>query len=373
MVRGCGRRSVLPQRGRSLLAPNGDGLVGCGVMTESIQRRDAIAAGIGRGTLAGPGWIAVSHGRYVPADADLGLLQRCRYVLPIVPADAQISHLTAARLWSAWLPKLPDWLPLHATIPPGEQRPERAGLYVARSRAALPEPGDVDGVAVVPPALVIGQLAEDLQLIDLVIAIDGLLHQGLCTVDDVLAGLRSRQRGLPMLRRALALVDARSESPWETALRLLHVLCDIPVEPQFRVRAKDGEVLARADLRITGTRRLPEYDGSAHRGTRRHANDLARDKILARHHFERYGYLSSDIRDHPGQILRDAEEALGLPHQPGRVEAWLVEFELSSLSPLGYRRLLRRLRRYVKPLRGRGGRAKSANGAEGQAPSGVSA
>ncbi|HEY7042288.1 MAG TPA: hypothetical protein VH419_01330 [Nocardioidaceae bacterium] len=325
-------------------------------MDESVLLRDALQAGRTRSQMRGPGWTPISHGLYVRREADADLIDRCRHVRPILPWDAACSHLTAARLWSTWLPALPDWLPLQVTIPPGAQRPERAGLYVARSRAALPPPIVVSGVPVLDPALVIGQLAEDLQLIDLVIAIDGFLQQQLCTEDDTWQAIRSRQRGLPMLRRALALVDGRSESRWESVLRLFHVLCKIPVEAQYPIRDADGEVVARADLRIKETRRLPEYDGANHRDRERHRRDLARDKLLARSNWERYGYTSVEILDNPTQILRDAENALGLRHDRTRLEPWLTEVERSSLSQLGYRRLLRRLHRFAKPLRGRGER-----------------
>jgi very-short-patch-repair endonuclease len=208
--------------------------------------------------------------------------------------------------------------------------------------------------------LVAGQLAEDLGLVDLVIAIDGLLSQELCTIEEIEFGIWSRQRGLPMLRRALALVDCRSESPWETILRLMHVLCDIPVEPQVHIRDASGEIVARADLRIVGTRRLPEYDGADHRDKERHERDLRRDKLLARLSYERYGYIASELLDNPQQVVRDAEDALRLRRDPGRLRPWMTEFERSSLSPLGYRRLLRRLHRYDKPLRGRGTRRRVA-------------
>ena len=335
--------------------------------------RDAIDAGIGRGTLHGPSWTRISHGLFVPSSAGDGLADRCRQLREVLPAEHVFSHLTAAMLWSVWLPHLPEWLPIHATNAPGRLRPERSGLYVARSRAALPEAWNVDEVPVLAPALVAGQLAEDLALIDLVVALDCLVHRRLCSVRDILDGLRSRQRGLPMLRRALPLVDGRSESPWESALRLLHVLCGIAVEPQFVIRDDDGEIFARADLRIVDTRRLSEYDGAVHRDKTRHERDLGRDKLLARHGYDRYGYTASELLDHPELVISDAEQALGLPHDRRRVEPWLTEFERSSLSPLGYRRLMRRLRRYTKPLRGRGQRRTSANCGEAQGPNGVSA
>jgi hypothetical protein len=52
----------------------------------------------------------------------------------------------------------------------------------------------------------------------------------------------------------------------------------------------------------------------------------------------------------------------------------LTEFERSSLSPLGYRRLLHRLHRFDKPLRGRGLRRRAAaDCGKGGSETGVSA
>ena len=304
----------------------------------------------------GPQWRRVSHGLYVRAAASDEMLERCRQLRPVLPDESAFSHFTGASLLSCWLPRLPDWLPMMATIAPGEDRPERAGLYVARSRSAFPSAASVGGVPVLAPELVLGQLAEDLPLIDLVVAIDCFLRRRLCCIDDIFDSIRSRQRGLPMLRRALSLCDGRSESPWETILRLLHEFAEIPVEPQHLVRDADGDILARGDLRIVGTNRIAEYDGADHRTRLRHERDLARDKLLARHGLGRFGYTASEILHHPGLIIRDAEMALGWRHDPDRINAWLVEVERSSLVPLGWRRLLRRLHRFDRPLRGRGER-----------------
>ena len=116
--------------------------------------------------------------------------------------------------------------------------------------------------------------------------------------------------------------------------------------PQYEVRDTSGRVVARADLRIDGTSRLPEYDGGVHRELRQHHSDLRRDKTLARLNLERYGYTLAEIVNGPGQLLRDAEEACGLEHDPRRMRRWLAEARRSTLLPQGRRRFEQRLRRY---------------------------
>ena len=83
-----------------------------------------------------------------------------------------------------------------------------------------------------------------------------------------------------MLRRALALADGRSESPWESVLRLLHVSCGVPVVPQHEVY-DDGVLVARGDLWIRGSRMLHEYDSGSHLERQRQRADLRRGRRLA--------------------------------------------------------------------------------------------
>ncbi|MEJ7757746.1 MAG: hypothetical protein WKF83_17000 [Nocardioidaceae bacterium] len=84
------------------------------------------------------------------------------------------------------------------------------------------------------------------------------------------------------------------------------------VQPQAGVLDGTGAVVARADLLLTGTRRIHEYDGAVHRTADQHGADLPRDKILARLGYERYGYTAAEIVSRPARIVADAEAAQGL-------------------------------------------------------------
>jgi hypothetical protein len=63
-----------------------------------------------------------------------------------------------------------------------------------------------------------------------------------------------RRRGTPMLRQVIGLLDKRSESPWESVMRVLHRAADIPVEPQREILDQWGRFVARGDLWIVGTK-----------------------------------------------------------------------------------------------------------------------
>jgi very-short-patch-repair endonuclease len=314
---------------------------------------EATERGITRGMLRTSTWDHISHDLYGPAGSTTSLHDRCRALQRVLPPGAAFSHLTLARLLDLWLPRMPDWLPVQATLPPRTIRPERSGLWVARSRARLHRPIMLDDLPVLPIPVLLGQLAEDLMLLDLVVAIDCVLHRSWSSVADIRQAIRPRQRGAPRLRTALEFVDPRSESPWETVLRLLLVLCGFDVEPQHRIYDGAGRFVARGDIWLPGTRRLLEYDGGHHRERTRHRADLAREKGLSRIDWERYGYTKPEIVDTPHQVVRDAENAYGLSHDPGRLAAWWPVFEESTLSPAGWSRLMHRLRRFT----GQGGRA----------------
>lgn len=178
------------------------------------------------------------------------------------------------------------------------------------------------GLRVTHPAEILLAAARDLGLLDLVVLADAALHLRHCTMSELRVASARRRRDAPALRRALPYLDGRSESAWESMLRMLHSVCDLPVLPQYVVRDEDGAFCARADLRIPGTRRLSEYDGEVHRTAAQHARDLSRDRLLRRLGWERYGYSAGVLLRDGVSVLRDGDAALGRPHDPTRIRAW---------------------------------------------------
>lgn len=273
-----------------------------------------------------------------------------------LPGGVVLGHLTAAALHGLWTPPAPPWLPVFAVLPPQVERVLQPGLYSFRSRAGLPNPVQIAGLPVVSTEVCLGQLAEDLALVDLVAAIDGALHRKLCSAESLRQAARRRQRGVPRLRAALTLCDDRSESPWESVLRLMHVTCGIAVEPQYVVRDEHGQFVSRADLRVAGTRRLSEYDGAPHRTADRHRSDLSRDKALARLGWDRYPYTATEIIRSPERVIADAEAALGLTPDPERVEPWLALARKSTITAAGRAAYEKRLSRFIRATMRREGR-----------------
>ncbi len=220
-----------------------------------------------------------------------------------LPPTGAFTHLTAALVRDWWLPPLPADVPVFAAVPDGSSRPRRNGLVACRH--AGPVGFDtLGGLRVATPPEILLAAGRDLGLLDLVVLTDAALQRGDSTIADLRAAARQRRRGAPALRRALALADGRSESPWETMLRLLHAACDVAVTPQFEIRGENGAVRARGDLRIDRTRRLAEYDGEGHRSAAQHARDLVRERFLQRSGWQRYGYTADG---------RPARRGLGAP------------------------------------------------------------
>jgi hypothetical protein len=293
------------------------------------------------GRRPGVGWTPVTYGAHVRADLADDLSARLRAWQLVLPFWSSFTGLTAAMLRGWWVPPLPDHLPLFVASGRSD-RIDRAGLAVCR-HDVLPRWELVQGVRVVSPAEVVLACARDLGLLDVVVLGDAALHTGDVTRAQLVAVSQQRRRGAPLLRRAIPLMDGRAESIYEGLLRMLHEACEVPVEPQYVVLDGKGDVVARADLRIVGTNRLPEYDGADHLPRRQQRRDLRRAGRISDVGFERRGYTMEDVLLGAMSILRDADRALGRPHQPARIEAWHDLLRDSLFSGAGRHRLLRRL------------------------------
>jgi hypothetical protein len=199
----------------------------------------------------------------------------------------------------------------------------------------------------VPETLV--ACARDLGVLDLVVLAECAVHRGETSLDELWATAREHRRGAPRLREALPLVDGRAESAWEVLLRVLHVVCEVPVEPQHELRAPDGELLARGDLWVVGTTSLHEYDGGHHLTRPQQRRDLERGRRIAAVGLTRRGYTSEHVLHQAVTVLRDADLALGRPHDPRRIHAWHALLRESLFTPAGQARLCRRLGRPGAP------------------------
>lgn len=302
-----------------------------------------------RGEIRQVGFRRVSHGLFLPLRAGLDEDQEFRRDLMawllVLPGEAVFTHVTAARLLGWQLPALPDEVPVFAAVVVNESRPRRPGLIC--SRLVRPhEPGHV-GLPVDRPEEILLRASRDLGVLDLVIMIDSARKLGHIDNARMAAVLASGRPGVRVLRVAWNLSSDRPESGPETVLRMFHVAMDVDVEPQAVLTDADGQVIGRADLLVTGTRRIHEYDGAGHRDGNQHRIDLRRERGLAGSEYERRGFTLDDLLNHDLVVMHEIDRELGRSHKLARLTRWRRLVENSLYSEVGRERVLNRWHRLM--------------------------
>jgi hypothetical protein len=117
-----------------------------------------------------------------------------------------------------------------------------------------------------------------------VAAIDALARATQLKVADAesVAERHTGHRNIRRARRALTLVDAGAESPWETWLRLLVIEAGYPPpQTQIPVYGQYGELVAVVDMGWEDVKIALEYEGDHHRTDRRQfRRDIERFEAL---------------------------------------------------------------------------------------------
>lgn len=276
--------------------------------------------------------------------ADQEWLRELKAYLLVLPASAVFTHLTAARLLGWELPKLPDQVPVFVAVDLTDPRPRRAGLIC--SRLVRPgEPGRARGLPVDRPEEILLRMARDLSLLDLLIVLESALHRNHVDRKRMEALLDSRRPGVRMLREAWRRATGGSESAGETVLQQFHHVMEVPVTPQVELHSTTGEFIGRADLLVDGTDFVHEYDGAHHRSTSQQRTDLRRARGLADSPYIRKGFTLDDLLNHPATTMHEIDQALGRPHDLGRLRRWRGMVENSLYDEAGRQRVLNRWRR----------------------------
>ncbi|HET6758123.1 MAG TPA: hypothetical protein VFH20_02490 [Propionibacteriaceae bacterium] len=288
------------------------------------------------------GWRKMSYGLYLENRDAEGLADQLGAWRLVLSPAAAFTHLTAAELRGWWLPqKIPH--PVFAALCEGDPCPHRAGLYVSRHPHRVPSEL-VSGVRLTTPAETLLAAARDLGVLDLVLMGDSALRLGHCTIDDLVETAAQRRRGAPMLRQVIGLLDKRSESAWESVMRVLHRAADIPVEPQHEIFDRWGRFVARGDLWIVGTNRLHEFDGGKHREPEVQSRDLTRDRLLIEADCQRFGFTKAQLLNDGASIIASADKLLGRSWDPSRLRRWNALIADSMFGRPGRARALRNWR-----------------------------
>lgn len=281
------------------------------------------------------GWTRVVHGAHrqveAPAGApDLDLLA----VQQVLPPSAVLTGLTAAGARGWWLPLLPDDVPVFASTPRGSGRVRRPELRVARTAGPAPTE-TVSGLRLASAARTLLDCGRLLGTLDLAIVVAGALHTGVPRTAVEQAARTPDARGGPRLRAALGLVLDGAESAMEVVLGALCLVLGLDVEAQHEVRDAGGQLVARGDLWIRGTRTLVEYDGATHRGADAQRDDLRRDRRLGAVDWSRIAVTRHDLLGQVGALARDLDRAAGRDHDPARLRPWRALLRESTQTPAG--------------------------------------
>ncbi len=285
-----------------------------------------------RGRRRGAGWTSVGYGLHVLSEnqamGEVDLVDRLRAWRLALPEESVFTSLTAAALRGWWLPAEPHPL-VQVAVGDRDSHPQRRGLQVLRLKDR-PDRELVQGLPVATSAETVLAAASELTTLDLVPLADSALRSGACSLEELTAIAATRRRGAPRLRSVLGQLDLRSESAWESIMRVLHRAADILVEPQHEILDGVGRFVARADLWLVGTRRIHEYDGGGHLDAATHRHDLGRDRRLVEAGWQRHGYTAADVLHGGGPILASVDALLGRSWNPERLARWRLLVAESS-------------------------------------------
>jgi very-short-patch-repair endonuclease len=156
------------------------------------------------------------------------------------------------------------------------------------------------------PAQTFLDLADDLDLVDMVVVGDSLVRAGVARPEELVAASAAyRGRQARSARRAAAYVRGGVDSPMESRLRMLLILAGLP-EPVVNHALRDeiGRVLYRLDLSYPQWRVAIEYDGRQHaENTAQWRWDVQRREGLDANGWRLVVVLSGDLYRSPARTL----------------------------------------------------------------------
>jgi hypothetical protein len=287
----------------------------------------AAAAGLDASALRRAEFQRLFRGVHVHSSVPRTQLLLVEAALLLHPSSAFASHTSAARAYGV---PVPSSSTVHVGVRAEKDRRRRDGIrhHVAPDVVVLVH----RGLRVSAPLEVFVELAELLDLVDLVVVGDAFVRLGCFSPEELRAHCRATSRaGVRAARRAAAYVRRGVDSPMETRLRMLIVLAGLP-EPAVNhtIVGRDGRVLLRFDLGYPEARIAVEYDGRQHRDDLDHwDHDLDRGDWFDAHDWRHVVVVARGIYREPEKTLRRVQAALrsrgvALPRQLS--QEWRAHF-----------------------------------------------
>lgn len=201
---------------------------------------------------------------------------------------------------------------LEVTIPPDAHPIRRAGVRARRRDLVETDVVQVRGLPVTSPERTFVDVAERLSVPRLVAVGDDFLRRRLCTRTDIaeVIGRSGGQRGVQAARRAIDLLDPRSESPRESLTRALIIEAGLPKPtPQVEIYDASGRFIARGDLVYEDERIVIEYDGYHHLTLKGQQCDARRRGLLGIEGWLIVTVVPADVH-RPTELVAKVDRAL---------------------------------------------------------------
>ena len=229
----------------------------------------------------------------------------------VMPADAVLGGRSAAPWFGAPFASATD--PVVVLVPPESTWRGPRGVRVHRTAVRATEVWTTeDGMRLTTGARTAWDVATLETVPTAVSMLDAMVRTGHLDLDAVhrdLLGSRGRWRAT-RVATVLPLVDARSESPPESWVRVACVRAGLPApSPQFVVLAA-GEFLGRVDLAWPEYRLIVEYEGAHHFDDLQIRRDDRRYERLVAAGWRVIRLSAPDLRDMDG-VVRRIRQALG--------------------------------------------------------------
>jgi hypothetical protein len=255
--------------------------------------------------------VRTSRDTYLPRAASKQLRQRVAAVLMGAPANAVVSHSTAAALWALEIPLVRDDGLVHLTVPTPVRLRHRADRRI--HWADLPDRfvTSLGGVAVTSPGRTWLDLAGILSAASLLAVTDQMLARKYSreAFERLLVGARG-MRGVRTARRVVAVADGRAGSPMESVLRWLIHEAGLPAPDLQYVVTRGGRFVGRVDLAWPDAKLLVEFDGDVHRERRVFVEDVRRQNGLVLAGWTVLRFTSADVRGRPQWVIQAIRAAL---------------------------------------------------------------
>jgi hypothetical protein len=232
------------------------------------------------------------------------LITRCLAFGTVAPNEYCFSGVTAALLYGIPLPsRFNSAGSVDVSVPIDRTPPRHKGVRghrLARWQVSL-----FLGMPLVAPELSWAQLAPELTLDELVIAGDYLVRRKrpLASLERLAASTRAVRRNSTLARQALDDIRPGTDSPPESATRLVLIRGGLPEPVVGYTVFHEGYFVGTPDLAYVEEKIAIEYQGSGHWLDR----DVFDDDIIRRERFERAGWktiliTSSRLREPRGLV-----------------------------------------------------------------------